>query len=129
MKFLGYFWLGLILSYVALLVSTLFWAYADGWWERRSLQAMQTRRADFSSYVKLLGEPQFAFTDYHSLEVRDLSGYEFPVESPERPRLFYFWAKEGIPYYGVLIEVEPGEQTPEVVHTEVPEVFRWMFGF
>jgi len=81
---------------------------------RASLDTLQKAKAGLNDYKALLGTPSAEFTsptEYNKSQAAGLFGHKRTIPSGH----FSFWAKEGIPYYWVLIICDDKETQIESV--------------
>jgi hypothetical protein len=81
---------------------------------RAKLDSLQKANAGMTDYKTLLGTPSAEFTsptEYNKSQAAGLFGHKRTIPSGH----FAFWAKEGIPYYWVLIICDDKQRQIESV--------------
>jgi len=82
-----------------------------GSWERYNVNEMFEKQEVLISYLELLGEPYRTYQgkEFESSEASSVFG-DVAVQNGMR---YFYWAKEGFPYYWILIIYDPAKEKVE----------------
>jgi hypothetical protein len=95
--------------------------FGPGLRKRKQVQAIYSSKAKIDAYIDAIGKPSVVYRSFAEFSKSD-AYILFPISNPNGERRYLFWAKEGIPYYWVLVVITENDDSVEICMIKAADI-------